>query len=122
MLAKTDLREPIEDVYVQLGATIMQHRLRRGWSQLELANRMALSRASIANVETGRQRLMLHQIQAAAVVFDVSLSDILDLPELTPTARIASLKEKLAEAQSECARLSSIIKIIREASERGGGE
>ncbi len=64
----------------------------------------------------------LHQIQAAAVVFDVSLSDILDLPELTPTARIASLKEKLAEAQSECARLSSIIKIIREASERGGGE
>jgi len=62
----------IEPVYRQLGAKIEQMRSILGWNQADLAKRVGLSRGSIANIETGRQRLLLHDIEKFSTAFQTS--------------------------------------------------
>lgn len=52
------------DLYVQLGRKVAAARKSKGMTQADLANRIATTRASIANIETGRQRVMLHDVFA----------------------------------------------------------
>lgn len=52
------------DLYGQLGRKVAAARKKRGLTQAELAARVSLTRASVANIETGRQRVMLHDVFA----------------------------------------------------------
>jgi DNA-binding XRE family transcriptional regulator len=61
----------IEPIYRLLGAKIEQTRTVLGWSQMELAKKVHLSRGSIANIETGRQRLLLHDVEKFATAFNM---------------------------------------------------
>jgi transcriptional regulator with XRE-family HTH domain len=81
--------EPREPFYVALGLRIRALREARDWSQEDLGSRLTprVSRASIAYIETGRQRVLAHTLVALARIFDV------DLPELLPEEK----KEKEAE-------------------------
>lgn len=63
------MSKPIEPVYRLLGAKVEMMRNTLGWTQEELAVRIGLSRASIANLETGRQRLMIHDVEKIALAF-----------------------------------------------------
>ncbi len=45
--------------------------------QAEVAERMQLTRASISNLEAGRQRPQLHQVYALARILDTSIEDLL---------------------------------------------
>jgi transcriptional regulator with XRE-family HTH domain len=45
---------------------IRRERRAKEWSQASLAGRLGMSRATLANVETGRQRLLVHQLYAFA--------------------------------------------------------
>lgn len=60
------MSKPIESVYRQIGAKIENIRQVLGLTQEELAKRLTISRASIANIELGRQRIMLHDIEKFA--------------------------------------------------------
>lgn len=61
------MTKPLEAVYRQLGAKVESIRIVLGISQQELADRVGtLGRASIANLETGRQRLSLHELENIA--------------------------------------------------------
>lgn len=71
--------DPIESIYVALGAAVFEQRMRAGWTQQDLAGQVGLSRASIANVELGRQRLMLHQVVALADALSVPVGDLLGI-------------------------------------------
>lgn len=62
----------IEPVYRSLGAKIEQLRTTLGWTQDELAQKVGLARGSVANIETGRQRILLHDVDAFAAAFGVS--------------------------------------------------
>ena len=64
----------IEGFYQQLGSAIRRRRLERGLTQGDVAARIvpAVTRASIANLELGHQRVLAHTL--------VQLSDILDVP------------------------------------------
>jgi DNA-binding XRE family transcriptional regulator len=48
--------------YRRLGATLAERRLELLLTQLELAKAVHLSRASVANIEAGRQKLLIHQL------------------------------------------------------------
>lgn len=63
---------PIEPVYRSLGAKIEQLRTTLGWTQHDLAKKTGLTRGSIANIETGRQRILLHDVEAFATAFNVT--------------------------------------------------
>jgi transcriptional regulator with XRE-family HTH domain len=53
----------LEDaIYHALGARIATRRNELKLSQADLAERVGMSRGSVANVEAGRQRLPLHQV------------------------------------------------------------
>ena len=65
------------DFYERLGKRISD--LRRNkleLTQRELSDRIALSRTSLANIEKGRQQLLLHHALEIADALEVKLSDV----------------------------------------------
>lgn len=64
--------DSIEPVYRLVGRRVKEVREFLGWTQEQLAERLELSRPSIANIETGRQRMMLHDIENICRVFNMT--------------------------------------------------
>jgi transcriptional regulator with XRE-family HTH domain len=52
----------IEPVYIEFGAWFRRKRIFLCMTQEYVAKRVKISRASLVNIETGRQRVMLHDI------------------------------------------------------------
>jgi transcriptional regulator with XRE-family HTH domain len=77
-------RDP-ESIYTAFGRRIRELREERAISQQALAEMSALTRASIANIESGRQRVLLHQVlrfaQALKVDLNILVPQALYLPE-----------------------------------------
>ena len=65
------------ELYEALGRLVRQHRERLGMSQETLAQAIELSRASVANIETGRQRIPLHHIYRLARALKVEAGALL---------------------------------------------
>jgi transcriptional regulator with XRE-family HTH domain len=68
-----------ESVYHHIGALIRSRRkkFKPRLTQEKLANRIGISRASLANIEIGRQTVPVHQLYAFAEALDLSPSDFL---------------------------------------------
>jgi transcriptional regulator with XRE-family HTH domain len=58
--------KPIEPCHAMVGMRIRQIREMLGISQDDLSKRVGLQRASVANVEIGRQRLLLDGVERYA--------------------------------------------------------
>lgn len=56
----------IEPVYRAIGARVQMIREAVGMTQAELAKRVGYTRTSVVNLECGRQRLPLHQVEEFA--------------------------------------------------------
>lgn len=55
-----------DPVYKAFGSAIATRRKALGLTQAELASKVKISRASIANIERGRQSILLHHVYALA--------------------------------------------------------
>jgi len=66
------LSKPIEVTYKMVGLRIRQIRETLGLTQVELAKRVKMSRPALVNIELGRQRIMLHDIEIIAQAFGVT--------------------------------------------------
>ena len=66
----------IDGFYRELGNRVRSHRGKR-LTQLELATAVGLSRAAIANIELGRQRVPLHMLLRFADALDVTPHELL---------------------------------------------
>lgn len=88
-------------LYSFLGARIRAAREQRGLSQVQLADAVGLSRASLSNVENGKQRLLAHNLVAIAQALDMDPGTFLDtekLPHFTdrlpvPVERLRAMLE-----------------------------
>jgi transcriptional regulator with XRE-family HTH domain len=60
------MAEQLEACYRAFGARVEQIRKVLGLTQEDLAKRVKLSRGSVANIETGRQRVLLHDVETFA--------------------------------------------------------
>jgi transcriptional regulator with XRE-family HTH domain len=67
--------------YAEFGRRLREARDEAGLSQRELAERLGLTRGSVANVEAGRQGLALHVFNRACEVLTVSPERLLPPPE-----------------------------------------
>lgn len=67
----------VEACYRLLGAKIEQTRTVLGWTQKELADKMNLTRASIANIEAGKQRILLHDVEKFCAAFNIQPKTLL---------------------------------------------
>src|SRR5208283_2368585 len=65
------------DVYKLLGSRAATRRKQLKLKQEEVARQIGLSRASLANLETGRQKILLHHVYKLAAALE--LRSILDL-------------------------------------------
>lgn len=75
--AKYAHRVKYDELYDRLGTLIRDRRKKLLLTQHELAGRIGISRASLANIETGRQKVLVHQLYALATALDLAPSDLL---------------------------------------------
>jgi transcriptional regulator with XRE-family HTH domain len=66
-----------DELYDQLGALIRGRRKKLSLTQQDVAARIGISRASLANIETGRQKVLVHQLYALAGALNLPPSDLL---------------------------------------------
>ena len=107
-----------EPFYGQLGARVRDWRLRRGLTQGELGTRLTppVTRASIANIEVGKQRVLAHTLAQLAGILDVAIDDLVPAPPEDAT-RWAALEQEIARAlnltRARAARLAGRIRASR---------
>lgn len=70
-------RAYVEAIYKEIGFSIRTVRRASGMTQAELGTILGLTRITIANMETGAQRIHLHHVYAIAEAFDVDPKDLL---------------------------------------------
>lgn len=73
-----------DELYAAVGFRITRIRKARGLRQDDLAAAVGLTRSSIANTESGRQRIPLHTLLAVAQCLGVGLVDLLDVDRELP--------------------------------------
>lgn len=61
----------IDGLYAELGGLVRARRESAGMTQSELARRVGMTRTSISNIESGRQRLQIHTLYDVARALDI---------------------------------------------------
>lgn len=81
----------VKALYAEIGRRVRRARKQRGWSQVDLAHAVNLTRSSIANVEAGRQRSLIHVALLIAHALEVPVDALLPSgPELDKLVRFQS--------------------------------
>ena len=65
------------DIYAIIGKRVHAARERAQLTQSELASRIGFSRASISNIESGRQKIQVHVLWSLANALNVTAQDLL---------------------------------------------
>lgn len=60
----------VEPIYRKLGNLIAEKRKEQGVTQEQLAKKVRMSRPALANMEKGRQRIMIHQLMKIEKTLD----------------------------------------------------
>lgn len=88
-----------DKLYQILGAKIASFRSEKNITQTAFAKQISLSRASVVNIERGRQRPPLHLIWEIAVHLDVELEDL--LPDLLEIQMDSEEEKLIVEAKKQ---------------------
>lgn len=70
-----------QSIYAELGRAVATRRKMVGLTQAAVAKSVGISRASIANIESGRQKVLLHQVYGLVKALDLKA-----ITELVPAA------------------------------------
>lgn len=74
-------------IYGTFGAQVRERRTAMGLTQLDLAALINLTRGSVANIEAGRQSVLLHQFMDIANALVMNPAQLLPEAEETPLSR-----------------------------------
>ena len=100
-------------LYRGIGALIRDHRKRIKLTQDKLSQQVGISRASLANIEGGRQQILVHQLCNLAAALGVSPEVLIPakpLHSLEGLADMAPLPPDLTRAQKQ-----QLLKLLRSA-------
>ena len=98
--------------YSQLGASIMEFRKKSGLSQEALSEKVDMSRASIVNIEKGRQFPPLHLVWEIANNLEIDLNSLIPKKDFKNSELNPSLKKELKkEAKRSESKSDSFIKL-----------
>ena len=81
-----------QDLYSEVGSNIRRYRRGMHRTQQQVAAQIGLSRASLANIESGHQWVRLHHLYAIAEVLDLDSPTVL-MPPLKPAPQHTELSE-----------------------------
>ena len=86
-------------VYEAFGTQVRNERGKLGWTQLDLSRRIGLTRGSVANIEAGRQSVLLHQFLAIAAALKLTPYQLLPAEtEAPPTPETIDMPESVLDA------------------------
>ena len=66
----------VEDLLVRLGSRISNLRKKRGWTQVEMAERVGIDRSFLADVERGKRNASILTLEVIAEGLRISLSQL----------------------------------------------
>lgn len=89
------------DIYPLIGDAIRSRRKHLSLTQDKLAAALQISRASLANIEAGRQKVLVHHLYDIAEALQLDVKDLLvDMPKLSsPTEQDVPLPPGLDDRQ-----------------------
>jgi transcriptional regulator with XRE-family HTH domain len=103
-LAADSEHDPLQNstsaFYEALGKRIQEARRSTGATQSELAAAANLTRASLANIESGRQQLLVHHLVAIAAATDTTIEALVPSSS-TPAVNIEQLARDLPREQGD---------------------
>jgi transcriptional regulator with XRE-family HTH domain len=101
----------IEPFYQEVGRRIQARRNRLGLSQESLgaALRPRVTRASIANIEAGKQRILTHTLVQLGVALDVEVSKLLPTTNSSP-AMPSHVEAQLAQHNIPTKTIKRLVK------------
>ena len=67
---------------IEVGRRLREERRRRGLSQSEVSRSAGITQASLSNYETGKRELPLSTVLNLAAALDVSLGDLMEIPDV----------------------------------------
>lgn len=110
------------ELYSRLGLLVRRHRERLGMNQVDVARAVGLSRASIANIETGRQRLAIHHLYLLARALRVDVHALLPEGEKEPAEGIGRAIQSAVElSEREQQEVARVVGSISARENRGTG-
>ncbi len=94
--------EAAHRIYEAFGAQVRERRAAMRLTQLELATRIKLTRGSVANIEAGRQSVLLHQFLDIADALSVKPAQLLPVREhAPPSGENGEMPEAVRDAVQE---------------------
>jgi transcriptional regulator with XRE-family HTH domain len=102
----------------QAGQKIRALRLERNWSQADFAARLEISIPAVSNIETGASEITLSRTEQIALVFGMTIADLLAVSavDLHPRfSELAGIKERLWSREAEvCMLKQKIVQLYQE--------
>jgi transcriptional regulator with XRE-family HTH domain len=84
--------DSLDQYYRSLGVRLRVARIDAGLTQNHVAQATGLTRASVANMESGRQKILVHHLVTLAAALDTEISSL--LPDSAPVPlRVDKLPE-----------------------------
>lgn len=108
--------DPTREFYAELGSRVRAARNAAGLTQTELAGAAGLTRASVANIEAGRQQVLVHHLVAIAAATATDLDALLPGP-LSPTVDMERMRRALPDAQGGF--VTAVLERARKTSAKG---
>ena len=87
-----------EQIYRAFGTQVRDQREAMGLTQLQLSARIGLTRGSVANIEAGRQSVLLHQFLAIAEALQLAPEQLLPAKTETSPTRETTMPETVINA------------------------
>ena len=109
-----------EEIYLAFGRQVAARRQSLGKSQKQVAEKVGLSRASIANIESGRQSVLLHQVFALADALE--MASVAEILPIRPSPRVEEemplLMTGVEAGSREAAQVANLISMMARPSTR----
>jgi len=83
------------DIYQHIGRRIREERVRRGWTQEQLAERAEMHLSFVGQIERGVKKPSLKTLKRIADVYGIKAGDLLD--ESPPFSKSYPVAEKLTD-------------------------
>jgi transcriptional regulator with XRE-family HTH domain len=90
-----------DQFYREFGRRVRSVRENAGITQAQLASAIGLTRSSVANLEAGRQKVLLHVLIVMAELLQVEPSELLPSDSGRPLLDLAQLDRQLRELPSD---------------------
>jgi transcriptional regulator with XRE-family HTH domain len=102
--------------YLKTGALIREQRKLHKYTQENLAKQLSISRAAVANIEAGRQQILVHQLYAIAKALEIDLTTL--VPTIASEVVVQLVDHVQLPADLTKAQREQILKLIQSANSR----